>query len=215
MRMARYFLGRKRDGYTGRRSTGRTRTLRGPHSTLVRDRVASREHSVAGLTFGESARLRASNGGTSEGLSEGFREIFVARFVWNSGGRRHAGERGRENADDLLAPLARRQGKAGPSGLEGQGSLLQQAVKRARACPLHLLKEGICRAGLSMLGAGQLSCPLRKASQFLLYPNNGLYFLLASRLRAPWAVQGCHACLLRGAADAPDFGESLVSLSHL
>ena len=37
------------------------------------------------------------------------------------------GERGREDNDDLLPPLARGQGMAGLSALEGQGSLLQQA----------------------------------------------------------------------------------------
>jgi len=43
-------------------------------------------------------------------------------------------------------PLARRQGRAA-SPLEGQGSLLLQAVKQACVCPLYLRKEGICRAG--------------------------------------------------------------------
>ena len=38
---------------------------------------------------------------------------------------------------------------AGPSALERQRGLLQQAVKRTRVCPLYLQKEGICRAGFS------------------------------------------------------------------
>jgi hypothetical protein len=39
-----------------------------------------------------------------------------------------------------------RNSHAGPSALEKQGSLLQQAVKLARVCPLLLRKEGIGRA---------------------------------------------------------------------
>jgi hypothetical protein len=52
----------------------------------------------------------------------------------------------------VFLPLARRKRRADPSVLQRQGSLLQQTARRACVCPLHLRKEGICRAGFSIGG---------------------------------------------------------------
>ena len=64
----------------------------------------------------------------------------------DSHGWGHPGEGCREDADDLSPPLARRQRAARFLAMEAQGVLLRQRLTSG-SYPLHLPKEGICRAG--------------------------------------------------------------------